>query len=385
MQVESAPTGGKPTLETCLLVCQCKSTRFTEHKRTKTAIVFKCRECGLSTSVKGNVTYARVSQDEVSFAVEKKMITPGKVEQIAMNTGENEGSVEEETEKKPTLSEQGYRQLRFRVLKESDDVIQDAFEGVRIQNAGVEEFRSQQWQGLALEAVCADYLSGLDPMVRQVIDAQKEAVAIANAKHEQKTGRTITKRKASRIKNRVRDEMAAQLGFLEKPEPLEKAPTSDEETLNAIAAQSDEARQKAEEEEADQRHGDDERLIKAIRDARDAAREPEQIRVGDERHYAEFVNYYNTEGGVLLKILGDERTKDAAGKQPKGYMLLTEGFSIEDGIDIYTCYLDRIDDILPDPELRVIELLPSDWNTYSEEDRWDMPEIADGREVVDGL
>ena len=67
---------GKPTQETRILVCQCGSAKFTEKKKTKTAIVFTCGNCGLETSVKGNVAIVRAAREEVSYAISAKVTSP---------------------------------------------------------------------------------------------------------------------------------------------------------------------------------------------------------------------------------------------------------------------------------------------------------------------
>ena len=68
-EMQTPPENGKPTDEPFITVCQCGSVVYSVKKRNKTAISIECRECGLVSSVKGNIAPVHVESSEIAFAV----------------------------------------------------------------------------------------------------------------------------------------------------------------------------------------------------------------------------------------------------------------------------------------------------------------------------
>lgn len=374
----AAPAGGRPTEETHILVCQCNGTGFAEHKRTATAVVLRCSKCGLNTSVKGRVATVRAARDEVSYAVESTVTCP------EPPTADDPGAPAAEKTRKTTLGEQGYEQFRFRVSRDQAAVVRRALEAIRVQHCHEEHFRCQAWQGHALEYLAAEMLSGMDPLVLQVVDAQEEAVRAEAARVEAR-GKTLTTRAEGKVRIRVRDTMAAALGIVPTAE-LKQFPHRTDDLAFAEEAIAMDTRKREEAAAGDMRVDDGGRLGLAAKRAREALAEVDPQWAGirlalDPVEAVDLLKWARENGGFHVQIQGDERTRDRAGRRPTVWAWLPAE-DTENPFDVALEYADAYYDALPSAHLTVTELLPGDWEQLPTEDRWDAPSIAHERVVL---
>jgi ribosomal protein L37E len=376
-QIATPPAGGRPTEETRILVCQCGSTSFSEKKTTKTAVVFTCAKCGLDTSVKGRVAVVRAPREEVSYALTAKVTAPPPPPEKEDGTP----AADPAGGKRPTLGEQGFVQYRFRVAKDADETtIRPALEAVRIMNCKDDDYRAQTWQGLALEYVCASFLAGVDPLVLDVLEAQRQVVQAEAQRVAAKEGRELTARKIARLRASVRDEMAERLGIVpsNKLEPEPMAPAEQASFGDYVAAKDAAAAAEA----ADDRVPDDGALAIALRDARDdlaqATPGAKPIRIGGATEQAAFQRLAAANGWYLFQVLGDERTRTQQGTRPSLFMV-GEDF---DGFDPDDRYREDLGAQIENPEMVFVELLPHDYEELPGDQKWEAPDLADTRSIM---
>lgn len=371
-RTQGPPASGRPTEETAILVCQCGCTRFDVTKTTRTAVAAACAKCGGKISVKGNIALpVRTPEAEVAYAVTDKVVRPDP------NAASQAG-------KAPTLSEQGYRTLRFKISEEQDEVISRALEAVRVLNCTDEKFRAQQWQGSALEYVCADFLAGVDPRALSVVAQMDEAVIEATAKEMASTGQThLSKRRVRKLRNMVRDRVAEELGLIGTPEYV---PPPDPTAAGRKEYEDAKAKQQADDDD-DDRMPDEDRLYNSVvgamseyRQSCGARGEKVQVLVARANQYQDLYQRW-ANGGLLLRVIGDVATRDAAGQQPVCYVWM-DG-EIEDlSPDLPLAYAEAYEDVLDDVELEVVELLPKGYGQRDPSDQWEQPALASKREEL---
>ena len=363
---------GKPTAEAKILVCQCQSTAFEVKRQNKTSVSLECAKCGARTSVKGAVATARVGSKEMSYAVTSTLTGPN-----AGPAGEGE-STGDGSGKDPNVGPNGerYTSFRFRVTDEIAAVVRRALEAIRVQNMRSEKYRAQDWQGHAIEALAADFLAGCPAAVLAVVDAMDEAVAREVAAAEA-DGKKWTKRKERDLRSKVREQVAVQLGVAESTEYKPEPDPIVEESRQTEKKQ-EEAREK---EKSDPRVEDLGRLHKAVVAAvadyvNEGLCERGEIRVFEKPHDAE--KCWDRNGGLLLRVEGDERSRTTTGRTPQLFVWMQEDYSPE----IPLCYSEEIDDDIPGAVITVIELLPPDYDKLQDEDQWEKAVIADKREKI---
>ena len=90
---------------------------------------------------------------------------------------------------------------------------------------------------------------------------------------------------------------------------------------------------------------------------------------------------WDRNGGYMLRIVGDPRTKDANGKRPTVYAwLISESDRLN--LDFGIAYEDAFEDI-PNLCMEVTELLPQGYSAFNAEDQWDIPACATEREEIE--
>jgi len=367
MELTTEMQAGKKTQETRIIVCQCGSTKFSEKKKTKTAVVFSCSNCGCDTSVKGNVATVRASQEEVSYAVTEQVTSPS-----------TEEVIEQKQAKAEVEPKEKYKKLRFRILENSMSNITRALEAVRIMNCSKEEYRAQTWQGHALEAISVDFLAGCDPMVLSIIDAQEEAIAIESAKVVLEKGREMTARNKSRLRASIRDDLVSRLGIGKKEEYEPEADPDLQESVDRYEQTKTEA---AESEAADENCREEGALAAALRDARGAILEAKPsavIRIGGSSLLTSFRALALEHGYFLIRASGDERTVTGAGQRPVLYMV---GDSFDLDFDAADRYREELAHNIDNAEIDFVELLPSDYPNLPPTEQWEGPEIVEYRTV----
>lgn len=358
--------------ETKILVCQCHSTAFSVKRQNRTSVSLECAKCGGRISVKGSVATARVGNDEVTYAVTSTLASPD------AGYGGGEDRTGDEEGKDPNIGPDGtkYTSFRFRVPVEIAAQFRRACEGIRVINMRDEKYRGQDWQGHAVEYMSADCISGLPDAALAVVDAMDEAVAREQAAAEADS-KKWTKRKERDIRAKVREEVAVKLGVAEpigyepEPDPIVEEAKETEEKQTAARA----------EEQTDPRIEDQERLRKAVlisvseyvNEINDCA--PGDIRIYEHSHEA--VRWWDAKGGLLIRVLGDERTRTPNSRRPELYLWMAN----DDTPEIPLSYTEEMDADLPDAAVSLIEMLPASYNRLPDEDKWEMAALAEDRET----
>lgn len=352
-EIHTPPENGKPTNEPFITVCQCGSVAYGVKKRSKTAITIECRECGLVSSVKGNIAPVRVESGEIAFAVKEKIIKP--------DPEAGKKKEPEDDEKSPTLADQRYRTLRFRITESQDEIAKKALELVRILNFGNEAYRASQWQGSALEAVCADFISGVDPIALQIYDAMQEAVNIEIEMYKEKhPDREMPARKVREAKARVREEMTKKLEIWVE-EKYEQHQSQDEAvSLEEYRAANEKKNHEKEEEDRVEDNGlmfqgIAEGLVEHSDDVvAQGGTRPAFLCAPPER-WNEVRQRWERDGGVMLHLFGDERTMTGSGQTPNMYLWSKSVDDIPDRLDLL--YDDIMNKAIPWAELIVVEYI----------------------------
>lgn len=373
MSDETTGATGAALKVTTILVCQCGHTQFEIKKRTKTSVSLACDQCGGKLSVKGSLaTPVRAPAGEVAVAISKNRVDPDPGAQTKSSS--------------PTLSEQGYRTLRFRVSDGEYEVIRRGMETVRVLNCKDDKYRNQQWQGAALEFMSADFMAGADPRALQVVSQMEDAITEEQARYLERTGQTnLTKRRIRTIRNAVRDRVAEQLGLVGS----DKYVPPPDQTAAGRAEYEEAKKLQRQEEDADERLADDGRLFQAVvqamtdyrRQLNDELDQDVELLIGKGHQRADVEHRWISGGGNLFKVLGDSATKDGAGQRPEVYLWM-EGTVDEATPDLDLAYTEKWEDVLDDVELEVVELVPSDYDELDDQDKWDLPPIARRREAV---
>ncbi len=373
MENEKSGAKGRPTAETKILVCQCQSTAFELKRQNKTSVVLECAKCGVRMSVKGAVATARVGAQEVSYAVTSTLLTP----ETGAETGE--GGAGDGSDKQPELGPDGepYRTLRFRLTESAYATFRRACEGIRVVNMRQEQYRAQDWQGHAVEYMAADVIAGLPPASLEVVAAMDEAAARDQAAAEA-DGKKWTKRKERDIRTKVREEVAVKLGVVESEE---YKPPEDPIVQEAKAHEKERAKERKEDDN-DPRVQDRDRLRKAVSiSVNEYVSETEEceagsIRIYERLHVAE--DYWDSNGGILLKVTGDDRTRSSIGRTPEVYIWMAD----DDTPEIPLSYAEEFEDDIPDAAVSITEILPSGYYELPLAERWEEATLADTREEV---
>jgi len=387
------PAGGVMTSETRILACQCGSTRFDVKKRTRTAVSLVCLKCGLRASVKGNLATVRVRQQEITYALEHTVVTPDD-SQVPPDDDDGEATGDGHS----GLGD-GYVTRKYRHLKNvMETVVDRAFEAVRVMNCSDDKFREQTWQGHALEAICADFLSGCPHDVLQIVDAMEAAEEDAIRIAEQDGKPEPNARKIRELRVKVRDKLAVESGLL-PPEMLSDdarqldLPVGDGEK----DAGEDDDQEDADDDQDEENENDAPvfvpdggRLLRAVSETLekyntdavefgvDGKDIPEYIVCDGATPTAAMVKRWTKAGGYLVRIVGDKRTTGPDGKRASVCAWIAAEPS-ELALDFSIEYDDATDDILGDGAVEVVELLPPD---YKEIEQWDPPHFADRRETL---
>lgn len=335
VEVSNPPAAGKSTVEPYIAVCQCGKARFKVAKRTTTAITLECLDCNKHSSVKGYVAPVRVSAGEVEFAVKEKVVRPSERKVSKADGDDTENDV-------PTKKDKG-RTLRFGFSEDQVKVVQRSLDVVRVINWGDEAYKKQQWQGLALEFICADFLSGVDARILDVLDQMDidvhDAVQLAEKRNP---GKPLPRRKEREIRAATRDKLAKDLGIVAGY----KAPqlSSDEQrSINEYTAADEAKRADA---ESDDRILDNGALYRLIGDdtveysytIRAETGERPDILIGKPSQYSELLKRWKDKGGYLFRVLGDIRTVSPAGQRPAMFL-----------------WFEKLDGAIPDLDLSYIE------------------------------
>lgn len=369
----SEQSKGRPTAETKILVCQCQSTAFEVKRQNKTSVALECAKCGARTSVKGAVATARMGTQEITYAVTSTLTGP---DSGASKGGSSTGDGER---KDPNIGPDGteYTTFRFRVPVDDAAQFRRACEGIRVVNMRDEKFRGQDWQGYAVRYMSADCIAGLPAAALAVVDAMQEAVSREQAAAEA-NGKKWTKRKERDLRSKVREEVAVQLGVVEsteyKPEPdpvVEKA--KEEEAKRS---------EERESEVVDLRVEDRGRLRKAVSSAvSEYVNDTADCKQGDIRIYEglhEAEKWWDSKGGILIKVLGDERTRSATDRRPELFVWLKN----DDTPEIPLSYTEEMDDDFQDAAVSLIEILPENYSKLQDEDKWEPATLAEDREEI---
>jgi hypothetical protein len=370
------------TVETTIVVCQCGSATHDVGLKTKTAVALSCSKCGNTTSVKGPVALANVPEKEIEEAV-KQPVRPDP-DYEPKKTGKKKGG--DEGDKKE------YTMLRFRVgIEAKQNVIDKAMEAVRVMNCSDNEFREQTWQGHALEFLCADFLAGCDPAVLEVVGdietAGEEAASAAEGKKP-----SAVSRKVRDARMRAMEKGAAQLGVVE-PGGKDKPPGGDKSDLSQKIA-SIRSNSAGQDGVPDSGHGEEEhvedggRLAKAVRRTLVEYGEEYRADTGEtipmliDVQLVDAVKRSKKDGGFIIKVLGDERTRSKTGVRPVVYVWI--GMEPNDrALEAEIEYSDEMDDVLPTAELDIVELLPKNWEKLPKSKRWPMPSFCVRREIME--
>ena len=361
------------------LVCQCRSADWTVQKTSATAITLKCAKCGTKASVKAGVASARVPPGLVPAAISDHLTRPAPPPPRASAPEPTAG--EDETE----APEEKRSTLRFGITAGQEEVIQRALEAERVLNHRDPEFRSQEWQGLALEHICADFLSGADPRALEVVDAVEARLA-EEADRWRAQGEKISAKRARALRSQTRDALADKL-FPERA-PLVEAPHETDDLVAAREARAAEAAERAAAVD-DERPLDAGRLLRAIREAMRAYAEEDprkdgeryQYQIGEAKHYRDMVRHWEERGGHLIVARGDPRTRNEAGATPQAWIWIqTEIETATLACDAE--YADLVDD-LADPTLDLVELLPAGYAKLAAEEQWEAPTFTTGREEME--
>lgn len=403
--MQEMPTG-KPTEQTTLIVCQCGSVSFAEEKRTSTAVVFRCAKCHEKTSVQGRAAVARMPLDEVTFAVQH-VVSPEYKPKVAavevhpewidlFRAGQTESMdldnpvnlSDEQRELLETLSDEQVEALKVKLVKKipkrwsftpQEEAIFDRWmAGIRILNHGEPGYMEQTWQSKALAMAAADGLAGLPQHVHVVLDAIDEAV---DRTYEDVVaqGKKWTRRKETKLRNDLRDALCQKynLGIYSKVDKSKYEPEPDPVVEEAKRFEQQRREERAEQEKQDFII-DNGYLHRALSSEREERMLGGMMLIGGPENLADFVKKTEEDGGFLLRVDGDPRTRTKGGQPVQEYVWLEEDDPV-DPIDFTVAYLDEIDEILPDAQLEVVELLPEN---YAELEPWDMPAVADRREQI---
>jgi hypothetical protein len=344
-------------VESTVALCQCDGTKFKVKRQTRTTVILECENCGSISSFKGSVAPVPVDEIELISAISNRAIRPMP---IALKPDEEEIDHDGEG-RAPTLLERGFRTLRFRVDNDQFAVVERAMEAVRVLNISDEQYRQQTWQGAALEAIAADFLSGVDPKVLEIVDAMAERVEKAKADYSGKNeGRELPRRRITAIASETRDKMATDLGLLK---PIEAPPpiVSEEEAASHREYE-EQGRRKLLDAEADIRIQDCGRLRECILEALversdaivAAGGDRPKYYVGGGNQYTECLRHWAERGGHLFEITGDKRTTDEAGGLPILYLWALD---LESMPDLDLAYDVAYENVISDTELTVSELV----------------------------
>lgn len=366
---EIAPIGVKPkklvhsaTTEAIVLVCQCNKTKFNVSKRTATAVALKCSECGHDVSVKGTIAIANVDSDEVTAAITESAISPDP----SFRAKGKKGGGDDDDDDDGKISE---KKCMFRAAftKEVKRVLDRALGIIRLMNGGSDEYRAQTWQGNALEFMAADFIAGADPEIVAYYDQLQEELEkyVEELKREGVKDSSIARKRRDRDQS-LRDKIAVDMGLVDPP--TKKTPSKkSRKTTESVT-------------DDDDRISDEGRLQKCIKEALIDAAEGYRIRTGNslgmllDVSMNEALSRADKDGGFVVEVRGDERTKDSIGSRPTFIFWFEKEPPEFHSLELPLDYSDEYEIILPSAQLEVIEIVPQ------KESNWTMPTMCTGRE-----
>lgn len=348
------------TVETMIIVCQCGKTGFEVKKKTSTAVALTCAACGHEMSVKGPVAITHVGEDEVLVAVRESIIRPDP--DYKASTKKAPTPEQEEAKKKYTM-------LRFRTLIEAKEkVIDKALEAVRLMNAGDDEYKQQTWQGHALEYVCADFLSGVDPEILAHIEQIEEHIeTLIKSENEKGTMPATLTRKVRDARQKERERAAAELGIIK---PAKQDTKSKKKKKKNEPVKDD-----------DERLNDNGRLDKCVKAALIDMAETYRTESGQTLgmligvSMAEAQKRADKDGGFIVEARGDERTRDKVGGRPTIRFWFEKEIPAMAELEIEIDYQEEYEIDLPTAEMEIVEIVPA-----NEPAEWEMPAFCTGRE-----
>jgi len=354
-------------IETTIVLCQCGSTSFNLKKKTKTAVELECSKCNDKTSVKGPVALTQVSKQEVALAIKESVVRPDPDYKPKAKASGG----------KPIEDEKAYTMLRFRIgIEAKESVVDRALEAVRVLNNDDEEYKKQTWQGHALEFICADFVAGCDPQALVIVDEIEEEMELlaAKSKEEGKEEKDI-KRIIRDAKKKARDKAVDATIKAVKPKKRKKPEEKKEElkTENEV------------EPETERKIYDKGRLLESVQKTLKYYKEEyenerdEMLGVEVSFDYEEVAKRAEQKGGYVVKIIGDNRTKNSGEERPEVYAWITaEDKEIPLNFDIE--YSDAMEKDLRDADVKVVEMIPEDYDKLDKEDTWEMPAFCEERE-----
>ncbi len=354
------------TVETTIVVCQCGSATFDVDSQTKTAVALSCSKCGCKTSVKGPVGLVNVPAGEIAAAV-KSPVRPDPDYEPSKNSKEKKKDKEDKEDDKK------YTMLRFRVLIDAKEkVIDRAMLASRVMNCADPNFKAQVWQGHSLEYMAADFLSGCDPAVLEVVN-EIESEAEEAAKEAEAAGKNAAavSRKVRETRQRVMEKGAAQIGIIEPggkdtpPLPGIEAKPEDDDGLVPDGGRLVEAVKKTLIEYAEEHREDTGKTIGLLMDV----------------PVHEAVKRSKKDGGFVIMVTGDQRTKNVGGMVPS--MCFWMSMEPNDkALEFEIEYSDLFEADLPTAEMKILEMLPASWDNMAKAKRWPMPSFCGGREMM---
>lgn len=382
-------SGGKLTTEALVLVCDCGSTNIEKSKVNKHSVRYKCRSCGRKGSTNWSATIIRASLEEITFGIQRGLITPCEAPPSRPSPEEIDALTDDDQEgpeKKPTLLEQGRCTARWSMTLERMAIMRKAMEGIRLMHmANNEDFRSNGWAEYAIELIFADVWAGLPDIVKSIVEEQERVIEKENDANLKASGKPLTKRNEARIRREVRERMGQKLGLVQNQIEESDLPHRDENFA--------EAEKKASEADTqdvicndDGRIFDDGALFRALSSVQSQmnqidAKDAPVMLIKDASGLGELVKHADEKAsGHVLLVQGDKRTKTRNGLRPVRSVWIAWDDD-ETEINWLSEYLDQIDDVLPDADLEVAEILPSDWDDFDDSDKWEMPTMATTREV----
>jgi hypothetical protein len=314
------PAGGRKTSEATIVVCKCKGTRFDVKKTTTSSVLLKCGACGAEVPVKGPVAHVRAGDEDITFGVEQHTFSP---------------ATEKETkEKKPKKAKDNgeRKQLRFGVPPEVLEKVNNVLELVRLDKGRDDEaLQAQDWQWRALEIIVDSYRADVSTVVVEHLDRQEKEIKKALEAAEAKSAKPLGGAKAGKIRRKVQSQIASMLDTsrnVHKPEPDPVV-----EQAKEVRAEEKAAKKKKKEAEAGT-VPDDGMLLQVVKDAMGAYADTVKALGHDRPTYlitdrvTDAHRALDKSGGLMFKIVGDQRARSVTGAPPVVYIHIIE----EDGI-----------------------------------------------------
>lgn len=354
------PEEGIQTVEAKAVACQCGHATFEVKKRSKTAVALVCSNCGTVSSVKGNVATVRVKKSEVLYAFEHQM------------TGPDPEATSSAPPREKKKGESDLVVFKAAMTKERAKNLNRALGICRIQNWGSDGYRDQTWVPLALEYFGAEFMSGAEMWAINAFDEAEEANRreLEKAEAEGKS-RAAAKKRARNARVKVIETRFAEHKEGGPKQSKLELKGADKDTKKQEEELSDHQVQEEVESEEDELEPvlDGGRLEKAVVEAleeyqstaADGDKEVDYwVATRSEATKKGWTKEWLNKGGQghLLRVLGDDRTVDSKGFRAEVLAWVSEDIP-EIYMDFGLQYSDTMDDLLPDANVEVIEIVLS--------------------------